>query len=155
MSNLVMLSKPSSSGYIPSVLQRHQNQHSILHVYSADSSATAPVETHRLTTRVGETLHRQRQLSSKAAKIRETLICAGDCVEGARHVGIEFLFAGRVVIRFQVRLRQTCQPPGSAPRLLSAQFKLALGPLSVLILAMPLFSAPRAKASTQNNIFSQ
>ena len=33
--------------------------------------------------------------------------------------------------------------------------KLALGPLSVLILAMPLFSAPRAKASTQNNIFSQ
>ena len=126
LSNLVMLSKPSSNEYIPSVLQRHHHQHSISHVYSGDSSAAAPVETHRLTTCVGETLHRQRQLSSRAAKIRETWICAGDCFEGARTMESSF----------SSQAESSSGPSGVtsdlstawvAPRLL----RLALGPLAL------------------------
>ena len=37
-----------------------------------------------------------------SAKIRETLICAGSCFEAARHVCLEFLFGGGVVIKVQV-----------------------------------------------------
>ena len=37
-----------------------------------------------------------------SAKIRETFVRAGDYFEGACQVGIEFLFMGQVVSRFQV-----------------------------------------------------
>ena len=35
-------------------------------------------------------------------KMREALICAGDSLEGARHVCIEFLFGAGVVIAVQL-----------------------------------------------------
>ena len=36
-----------------------------------------------------------------SAKMRKTLMCAGDCFEGARHVCIGFLFGGGVVVAVQ------------------------------------------------------
>ena len=57
-----------------------------------------------------------------SAKMRETLICACDCFEGARHVCIGFLFGGGVVVVVQqsLHLEHHTSPQSTSISLVSA-----------------------------------